>query len=200
MQMAESAMDNSTKPATSRDTSNGYAVINVTWNMSVAPPAQYAIRRPAWNSVNMHRKKKQGCRPPSHRFHARPISETSISAVRTSAPSQLSQPMRKQSAPPAAAVKYPSSSSAAPNWGDRAAPAGYVFGEEFIAWAWRWAKCVAGNGAEERLSSAWSNAHGHQGPSAAGRGLRTTKRTRLKRKTLTESRSQPSKSAAARIS
>src|ERR1700676_3441194 len=103
--------------------------------MSASPPAQYAIRRPAWKSVNMHRKKKQGWRPPSNRFHARHMSETSNSTVRTAAPLVVSQPMRKQREAVATAVRQPSISSAAPTLGDSsedlAAPARYVVGEEF---------------------------------------------------------------------
>src|ERR1700674_3761959 len=104
--------------------------------MSVSPPAQYATSRPAWKRVNMHRKKKQGCRPPSNRFHARPISETSNSTVRTDAPLVVSQPMRKQRVAAATAVRQLSTSIAAPNLGDSsedsAALARYIVGEEFI--------------------------------------------------------------------
>src|SRR5271156_707520 len=132
MQMAESAIDSSSLPATSRDTSNWYDVIKVMRKMSVTPPAQKAISRPAWHNDNMHKKKKQGWRPPSKRFHASRISESSIARVKTAAALLVSQPMRKHSAAAAVAQRYPSSSSAAATWKDAVAPVGPGLKSVFI--------------------------------------------------------------------
>src|ERR1700728_368149 len=102
--------------------------------MSVTPPQQKATTRPAWNRVNMLRKKKQGCRPPSKRVHARPSKESRPSSMSTAAALGLSQPARKPQVAAATAARYASTSNAAAKFGDVSASAVHGFDKAFIAW------------------------------------------------------------------
>src|SRR5277367_1854963 len=126
--------------------------------MSVTPPAQKATSRPAWKSDNMHKKKKQGWRPPSNRFHANKISERSNARVKTAAALLVSQPMRKHSPAAEVAVRYPSNSSAAASLGELVASDGHSFRGVLIELPKKgWPGKVAGSMAGEHSFVVWTN-------------------------------------------
>src|ERR1035441_1036904 len=116
----------------------------------------------------MPRNKKHGCRPPSKRFHARPISATSITNVRIPAWLEEISRIRKQKEAAATRMRYARNSNAAVNFDDAVSVA-QVLPAQFIA-----LRMVSRSEALKILrGSAPQRRRSEHGPSSFEIGLRT---------------------------